>query len=68
MDEDVLCTLCGKLLSSDETGLNRKIFDGEVKRGIWRCLACMAENLECDEAELLDKIEEFKAEGCKLFG
>ena len=28
---------------------------------------CLADYLECTVDELLDKIEEFKAEGCKLF-
>lgn len=28
---------------------------------------CLAEYLDCTVQELLDKIEEFKEEGCKLF-
>lgn len=62
------CKVCGRILEKDEKGLNRKILDGDVKNGIWRCLTCMADYLECDEDELKDKIEEFKAQGCKLFG
>ena len=31
------------------------------------CLDCLAEYLDCTVQELLDKIEEFKEEGCKLF-
>ena len=68
MAEPVQCKICGRELTSDERGLNQKILDFDVKAGIWRCLTCMAENLECEEEELLAKIEEFKAEGCKLFG
>lgn len=30
-------------------------------------LDCLAEYLDCTVQELLDKIEEFKEEGCKLF-
>ena len=65
---DLVCKICGRELTKDETGLNKKILDGDVKNGIWRCLSCMADYLECDEDELKEKIEEFKAEGCKLFG
>lgn len=31
------------------------------------CLSCLAEQLEVTEEELVDKINEFKEEGCKLF-
>lgn len=68
MECDLVCKICGRELTKDETGLNKKILDGDVKNGIWRCLSCMADYLECDEDELKEKIEEFKAEGCKLFG
>ena len=65
-DVDV-CSMCGRGLSKDEQGLNKKILDGDVKRGIWRCLTCTAEYLECEEVDLEEKIEEFKTQGCKLF-
>lgn len=68
MANEVRCRFCGRLLTKGEKGLNRKILEGDIKGGIWRCLTCMAMYLECEEAELLAKIEEFKAEGCKLFG
>ena len=61
------CKICDRFLSKDEQGLNKKILENDVKNGLWRCLTCMADYLECEEDELLDKIEEFKAEGCKLF-
>lgn len=65
-DVDV-CSICGRGLLKDEQGLNKKILDGDVKRGIWRCLSCMAEYLECEEDDLEERIEEFKEQGCKLF-
>ena len=68
MADAIQCKKCGRLLTRDERGLNQKILDGDVKNGIWRCLTCMADYLECDEDELAEKIEEFKAQGCKLFG
>ena len=68
MDDEIKCKICDRLLTKDEKGLNQKILDGDVKNGIWRCLTCLAEYLEVDEDDLRAKIEEFKAQGCKLFG
>ena len=62
------CQYCGKSLLRDEIGLSRKLFESEARRGKFTCLSCMAETLEVNEDELRDKIEEFKAAGCKLFG
>lgn len=67
-DEEVACRICGRFLTRDERGLNRKILEADAKGGLWRCLACLAEFLECEEEELREKIDEFKAEGCRLFG
>ena len=67
MSDANTCSICGRELTKDESGLNKKILDGDIKRGIWRCLTCMAEYLECDEGDLGVKIEEFKSQGCKLF-
>ena len=64
---EIKCRLCDRPLTKDEQGLNQKILENDTQNGFWRCLPCMAEYLECDEEELRDKIEEFKAEGCKLF-
>ena len=68
MAELITCSICGRSLTKDERGLNQKILEGDVKRGILRCLTCLSEYLECGEDELVEKIEEFKAQGCKLFG
>lgn len=67
MSDSDKCTICEQPLTKDEKGLNKKILENDINRGIWRCLRCMSEFLECDEEELRDKIEEFKTEGCKLF-
>lgn len=61
------CQYCGKSLSRDEIGLSRKLFESETKRGKFTCLSCMAETLEVTVDDLLAKIEEFRAQGCKLF-
>ncbi len=52
-------------MTKDEIGINKKIIDKKATR--FYCLPCLAEFLEVTEEELLAKIEEFKAEGCKLF-
>lgn len=60
------CIICGKQdLNKDTVGINKKLLGTEIKN--YYCLDCLADYLECTVDELLDKIEEFKAEGCKLF-
>lgn len=62
----VSCYACGKeKLSRNEKALNKKLLDLQVE--IYYCLECLAEYLEVDVAFLLDKIEEFKAQGCDSF-
>jgi hypothetical protein len=60
------CKLCFKTpLSKDEIGINKKLLGVDVKS--FFCLNCLADYLECTEEELLDKIQDFKDEGCTLF-
>ena len=60
------CYLCGKYdLCKNEIGLTRKLIGRESKR--FYCLDCLAECLEVTVEELLAKVEDFKAQGCKLF-
>lgn len=60
------CISCGKQsLSRNEIGINKKLL-GEDLEGYY-CLDCLAEYLEVTPQDILDKIEEFKDEGCKLF-
>ncbi len=60
------CYVCGKEnLSKDEIGITKKLIDKKAEK--YYCMSCLAEYLEVTEKELLDKIEEFKNEGCKLF-
>ena len=60
------CYVCGKEnLSKDEVGLTKKLIGKKTNK--FYCIPCLAEYLEVTEEELLDKIEEFKNEGCTLF-
>lgn len=60
------CVACGKEnLDNDTIGINKKLLGLHIVN--FYCLDCLAEYLDCTVQELLDKIEEFKEEGCKLF-
>lgn len=60
------CVICGrKNLEKNTVGINKKLLGEKIEN--FYCMDCLAEYLDCSVEELLDKIEEFKAEGCKLF-
>ena len=60
------CVMCGKTdLEKDTIGINKKLLGLDIQN--FYCMDCLAEYLECSVEELLDKIEEFKEEGCTLF-
>lgn len=60
------CVICGKeYLEKDTVGINKKMLGEDISN--FYCMDCLAEYLGCTVQELLDKIEEFKEEGCKLF-
>ena len=62
----VECVMCGKPnLDKNTVGINKKLLGENISN--FYCMDCLAEYLGCTVDELLDKIEEFKAEGCKLF-
>lgn len=60
------CVSCGKSeLSKDEIGINLKLIGENIIK--FYCLDCLADVLEVSAQDILDKIEEFKEEGCTLF-
>lgn len=64
--ESKVCYVCGKEnLTKNEIGLTKKLLSKGTKR--FYCLDCLAEYLEVDVEFLLEKIEEFKTQGCTLF-
>lgn len=62
----MMCVSCGKdPLDKNEVGICKKLL-GE-KAAEFYCLDCLAEYLSVTPQDILDKIEEFKSEGCSLF-
>ena len=60
------CVSCGKAeLLRNEIGINKKLLGDDISD--FYCLDCLAEFLDVTPQDILDKIEEFKEEGCKLF-
>lgn len=60
------CVMCGKdHLDKNTIGINKKLLGKDIEN--FYCLDCLAEYLGCTVDELIEKIEEFKEEGCKLF-
>ena len=60
------CIACGKRpLDKDTIGINKKLIGLEVTS--FYCMDCLADYLGCSVEDILDKIEEFKEEGCILF-
>ena len=63
---NVVCVSCNKsALTKDEIGINKKLLGEDIKN--FYCLDCLADYLGASVQDIEDKIEEFKAEGCKLF-
>ena len=60
------CVSCFKNnLDKDTIALNKKLLGKKIET--FYCLSCLAEYLNTTVEELMDKIEEFKEEGCTLF-
>lgn len=60
------CIACDKHnLDKNTIGINKKLLGESITN--YYCIDCLADYLGCSVQDLLDKIEEFKSEGCKLF-
>ncbi|MBR4981306.1 MAG: hypothetical protein IKY94_01950 [Lachnospiraceae bacterium] len=59
------CTNCNKNLVKDEIALSKKMLGKNTKQ--YLCLECLSAYLNTDKEILLEKIEQFKEEGCTLF-
>lgn len=63
-----ICRFCDKPVDKDTAALNKKIINRNISVDAMVCLQCMADTLNCTIEDLQDKIEEYKSEGCVLFG
>lgn len=60
------CASCFKQeLDKDTIALNKKLLGKNIEN--YYCLDCLAAYLDTTVEDLIDKIEEFKEEGCILF-
>lgn len=60
------CVICRrKNLDKDTIGINKKLLGEDIVN--FYCMECLADYLGVTVDELFDKIEQFKAEGCKQF-
>lgn len=60
------CVMCSCIISEKDTiGINKKLLGEDIEN--FYCMNCLADYLGCSVEDLLDKIEEFKEEGCTLF-
>ena len=65
-EEKINCISCFKHdLEKDIIALNKKLLGKDIE--VFYCLDCLANYLNTTVEELLEKIEEFKEEGCELF-
>ena len=62
----VSCVSCGKeALEKNEIGINKKLLGEQVES--FYCMDCLADYLGVSVQDILDKVEEFKDQGFKLF-
>ena len=65
MKKTIRCSVCEGEVSKAAKGLCIKLLR-QNKRGYFR-MGCLSNFLEVSEEELLEKAEDFRREGCKLF-
>jgi hypothetical protein len=60
------CYVCEvEIANKNLLGLNKKLLGRKIKR--FYCIDCMADYFDVTADELLDRIEDFKSQGCGLF-
>ena len=64
---NINCICCEKAqLDKNTIGINKKLLGDSINN--FYCMDCLAEYLGVTVEDLIDKIEEFKEQGCELFG
>lgn len=61
----ILCEKCGKQITKNEVGLNKKLISRKTLEFL--CMDCLTKYLGTTKEVLEEKIEQFKNEGCDLF-
>lgn len=65
-NKNLSCLLCEQNpISKNEYAICIKLLGENIEN--FYCLDCLAQYLEVSKEDILDKIEEFKDEGCNLF-
>lgn len=59
------CFACRKVVDKDTIALNKKLLGKSIDKLM--CIDCLADYLEVSVQDLLNKVEEFKEQGCTLF-
>ena len=60
------CIACGlDHLPKNTIGINKKLLGDKIEN--YYCIDCLADYLEVSKQDIIDKIDEFKEQGCKLF-
>jgi len=65
MKKKVKCNICEEELDKNTVGLNKKFHGSKVVKVF--CINCLSVHLDVSGEDLLEKIEEFKSQGCLLF-
>ena len=64
-EEITKCSVCGRELQHNEIGLTKKMISRKAIEFL--CIDCLADYLGTTPEILLEKIDQFKEEGCDLF-
>lgn len=65
MAKQFKCCVCEAHLSKNEVGLNKKLMGEYTGKNF--CLNCLAIHFDTTAEDLIEKIKDFKNEGCALF-
>ncbi len=61
-----LCAICKRELAQNDIGAYKKFVSRGAKDS-FLCRGCLAKKLDIPQAQLDEKIEYFKSQGCTLF-
>lgn len=62
---DKKCKDCSKKLKKNDVALSMKLYGRQIKE--FKCLKCIAKDMNCTQKDLRERIEYFKHNGCDLF-